>query len=228
MNLEPLKEKLGEDSFNSLQKYVTDLIEAKETARKESIEGRKNLKAEVADLRALKNKFYDKLGLADDADIDELVLPTKDASVEQQKQFERQIKKLTTDLQAAQDNYKALEGKHRTSLLDATLQKALAGHEFVDAELVAEFAKGRIRFTDEGELNYVDGDKALSVEEGIKLIASSKPHLLKAQGAGGSGFNPNANAGKVPDFKSMSLDEKMALAKTNKAQYDQMKAASAA
>jgi hypothetical protein len=211
MDLSKYKEALGEEAFAALSKYVVSLEGQRDEARQESIAGRKSLKSEVEALRKVKNTLYDKLGLDDDADLDAVVLPTKGAEVEAKAQYERQIKKLQTELATTQESYKGLESKHRGSLTDAALQKAIAAHQFVDNDLVTEFAKGRIKFSDDGELTYVEGDKVLSVEEGVKLIASTKPHLLKAQGSGGSGFNPNAKSGQTKAFNEMTLKEKSEL-----------------
>jgi len=223
MNIESLKSKLSESEFAELNTYVSTLQGQKEEARKESIEGRKSLKAEVAKLTAIKSTLYDKLGLDDDANLDEVVIPTKGAELEATKKYERQLKKMQDDLKASQDSYAGLEKTHRSTLLDAQLGKAISQHQFIDNDLVSEFVKSRVVFED-GNVLYKDGDKSLTLDEGVKLIATTKPNLLKAQGNSGSGFNPNGSAGKVKDFKSMTLTEKNALYKENPKAYEAAKA----
>ena len=222
MNLESIKAKLSDSEFAELTSYVTTLTNQKEEARKESIEGRKTLKAEVEKLRHVKETLFDKLGLEDDADLDSVQLPTKGAEVEAAKKYERQIKKLTEELTATKESYSGLEKTHRTTLLEAQLSKAIAGHQFVDNDLVTDFVKARVQFED-GALVYRDGDKSLSIDEGIKLLATTKPHLLKAQGSSGSGFNTTSTTGKVKDFASMTLDERSALYKQSPAAYEAAK-----
>ena len=224
MNLESLKSKLSESEYAELTSYVTTLVGQKDEARKESIEGRKSLKAEVEKLRGVKEKLFDKLGIDEDADLETVEVPTKQASIEATKQYEQKLKRMEKDLLTAKETYSALEGKHRSTLLDATLSKALSGHDFVDSELVTEYVKGRIKFEGE-DFVFSDGDKSLSLVEGVKLLATTKPHLLKSQGTSGSGFNPNATAGKVKDFKSMTLTEKSELYKSNPEAYNTLKAA---
>lgn len=223
MNLESLKTKLSESEFQELSTYVTTLVGQKDEARKESIEGRKSLKAEVAKLTAIKGTLYDKLGLDDDADLDTLVVPTKGAELEATKKYERQLKKMQDDLKASQDAFSGLEKNHRSTLLDAQLTKAIGQHQFIDNDLVSEFIKSRVVYEDD-KLFYKDGDKTLSLDEGVKLIATTKPALLKAQGNSGSGFNPNGSAGKIKDFNSMTLTEKNALYKENPKAYEAAKA----
>ena len=227
MELTKYKEALGEEAFSQLQEYVQTLINQKEEARQESITGRKSLKAEVTQLRELKEKLYDKLGLDEDANIDELQIPTKGSELEATKQFERKLKKLEQDLKERNEAYQALDSKYQGTLTQAALQKAISGHDFVDQDLVSEYVKARIK-VEEGELVYVDGDKVMSVDEGVKLIAQTKPHMLRAQGQGGSGFNPTSTSGKVKSLKEMTLTERMELARTDMAAYQRLEAGVAA
>ena len=218
MNLESIKAKLSDSEFASLSDHINGLNERVEKARTESIDGRKSLKAEVEKLRAVKETLYDKLGLPDDADLDSVQLPTKGAEVEAAKKYERTIKKLQEELSTTKDSYTGLEKTHRTTLLDAQLGKAIGQHQFVDNDLVTDYVKSRSVYED-GKLVYRDGDKTLSIDEGIKLLATTKPHLLKAQGSSGSGFNPNATSGKAKDFKDMTLTERSAIYKADPTAY---------
>jgi hypothetical protein len=221
MDISKYKEALGTD-FEAVQTYVNALIAQKDEARAESISGRKTLKAEVENLRKVKEVLFDKLGLDDDADLDSVSIPTKGQELEANKQAERRLKKLETELAAEREARTALDGKYKGTLTEAALARAISKHEFVDNDLVMEYVKGRIKFEGD-ELVYVDGDKTLSVEDGVGLVAKTKPHLLKAQGIGGSGYNPTATQGKTKALKDMSLTEQMNLAKTNKPLYDQLK-----
>jgi hypothetical protein len=221
MDLSKYKDQLGEGGFEELTKYVQTLISQKEEARQESINGRKSLKDQVIKLTAIKDTLFDKLGVSDEDDINSIQIPTKDSAVEVSKQYEKRIKKLEADLKVSQESYTGLEGKYRGSLTEAALRKALSAHDFVDQDLVADFVKQRVKF-EEDQLYYVDGDTSLSIDEGVKLLATSKPHLLKAQGTGGSGFNANTNSGKTKSFKEMNLPERNALYKENKELYKQL------
>lgn len=225
MNLEALKAKLDEAEFTQLTEHVTALTNQRDEARAESITGRKSLKAEVEDLRGLKAKLFDRLGIESADEID--ALPDAKGQADAAKQFETKLKRMATELETTKGAYTTLEGKHRGTLLEAQLQKALAGHEFVDRDLVGEFVKARVKFEDDSFV-YAEGDKVISLEEGVKLLASTKPHLLKAQGTGGSGFNPTSTSGKVKAFNEMSLTERTDLYKTNRPLYDQLQSGSKA
>lgn len=224
MDITTIKEKLSEEEFTSLSTHIKTLTEQRDFAKTESITNRKTQKAEIDALRTLKNKLFDKLGLADDADIDALELPTKEAGVEQAKKYERQIKQLTDTLNATKEQFTTLEKTHRTTVLEAQLSKSLGSHQFIDNELVSEYVKSRLQFED-GTISYKEGDKLLSLDEGIRLLATTKPHLVKAQGTGGSGFNPKGSTGKGKDFKTMTLDERGDLYKQSPAEYKALKEA---
>lgn len=226
MELSALKETLGEVKFTELQSYVTTLENQRNEARHESIAGRKALKSEVETLRTVKSKLFDKLGIeSDDIDLDSLVIPTKGAELEAAKQFERRAKKLETELQTLRETNTQLDSKYRGTLTDAALAKTLAGFEFVDRDLVTDYVKSRIKMEGD-EIVYQEGDKQLSLAEGIKYLTTTKPHLLKSVGASGSGFNPNVSSSTAKSFKQMNLTERAQLFKTNPQVYQQMKVAS--
>lgn len=187
MNLESLKEKLGDETFAQLKTYVDDITGQRDAARAESIDGRKKLKTEVETLRAVKATLFEKLGLDEDADVNDL--PEVKGQAEAQKQFEQRVKKLERDLAAATAAKGEVEGKYRGSRLDAALGRALSAHDFIDAELVSNYIGGKVQWEDDQPM-VKEGDKLLSLEDGVKLIAQTKPHLLKAKGQGGSGHPP--------------------------------------
>lgn len=220
MDLAKYKEQLGEAGFNELTDYVQTLQNQKEEARKESISGRQALKSEVEQLRTLKADLFERLGIEN---VEELAtLPDAKGQAEAQKQYEARIKRLEKELKASQDGYAGLEGKHKATLLDAQLTKAISAHEFVDTELVTDYIKSRVKF-DDGEIHFIEGDKTLSLTEGVQLLAQTKPHLIKAQGTSGSGFNPNATSGKTKSFNEMSLDERQDVYRASPEQYKALK-----
>lgn len=193
MNLEPLKDKLGDD-FAGLERYVNDLIGQRDAARKESQEGRKTLKAKVESLEALKTRLFEKLGLDVEEDID--ALPDAKGQAEAVKQFETRVKRLDADLKGKTDALAALEAKYRAARLDAELRQALGGHEFVDREVVEDYLRRRVEWQDEQMLYKSDQGALIPLAEGVTLLAQTKPHLLKTPGARGSGYNPNPQQGQ--------------------------------
>lgn len=192
MNLEALKDKLGED-YAALESDIRDLVGQRDAARKESLEGRKALKAKVESLEALKTRLFEKLGLDVEEDID--TLPDAKGQAEAVKQFETRVKRLETELKTKTEALTALDAKHRTARLDAEIGKALGGHEFIDREVVEDYLRRRVDWQDDQMFYKSDKGDLLPLAEGVTLLAQTKPHLLKTPGARGSGYNPNTQQG---------------------------------
>ncbi len=191
MNLDALKDKLGDETFAELKKYVEDLTGQRDAARQESVDGRKKLKAEVEQLRAVKAQLFEKLGIDDDADID--TLPEIKGQAEAVKQVEAKLKRLEREKAEALTRADEVDAKWRSSRLDAALSKALAEHEFIDRDLVGSFVANGVQFEDD-QIMYKAGEKLVPLEEGVKLLAQTKPSWLKATGARGSGHTPGAGS----------------------------------
>lgn len=231
MNIETIKAKLSDDEFKSLSDYVADLTGQRDAARQESIEGRKKLKSEVEKLTGIKSKLFEKLGIDDDADIDNL--PEAKGQADAVKQVEAKLKRLERELADATKAKGEIESKFQASRRDAALSKALAAHEFIDAELVGNYAASRLKFEGDDLLFEAEDGKLVSVADGLKHLAASKPHLLKAKGAGGSGHVPGAGgaggSAKNPWGKdSINLTEQLRLTVENPELAAQMKAAAGA
>lgn len=192
MNLEFLKDKLGED-YAKLEGYVNDLIGQRDAARKESQEGRKTLKAKVESLEALKTRLFEKLGLDVEEDID--TLPDAKGQAEAVKQFETRVKRLETELKSKVEALTALETKHRATRLDAELGKALGGHEFIDREVVEDYLRRRADWSEDQVYYRTEKGDLIPLAEGVANLAATRPHLLKTPGARGSGYNPNPQQG---------------------------------
>ena len=225
MDINQFKDTLGNENFAKLQTYIAELQDSVASARKESASGRVGMKDQIAKLTTLKETLFEKLGITSEEEIE--TLPTQKGQAETQKQYEARLKKLERDLKEAQDTNAQLDSKYKGSITQVALQKALSKHDLVDAELVADYVKQRVKFEND-ELVYVDGDKQLSLDDGLATLVKTKPHLLKAAGTGGSGYNPTATTGKTKSFKDMSLDERSALYKSNPSQYEAMKASATA
>lgn len=204
MNIETLKGKIADDEFKALSDHLADLTGQRDAARQESIDGRKKLRADVDQLRGIKVKLYEKLGLDDDADID--ALPEVRGQAEAAKQVEARMKRLERDLADANKARGDIETKFKTTRRDAELSRAIAAHEFIDNDLVVNYAAGRVRFEGDDLFFEAEDGKLISVADGVKHIAATKPHLLKARGAGGSGHMPNAGSGRAATISRAEFD----------------------
>jgi hypothetical protein len=193
MDITKLKGKqLDDATFEELSKYVTDLAEARDAARKESIDGRKAKDATIKDLKAWQEKAVEKLGLESPEGIEDLNIQ---GQAEAAKQFEAKVRKLERDLEAATKERDALFAKNRDATKEAILSKALGAHEFVDRDVVEAFISARLEW-DGDELNYKgEGGKILSVTDGVAELVKTKPSLLKVPGDTGAGVPNNGTGG---------------------------------
>lgn len=194
MNLDPLKDALGDETFAKLQAYVTDLIGQRDTARDESIKGRKGLKAEADGLRAANAKLMEKLGVESLDEIDSM--PDAKGAAEAAKQFGAQVKRLERQLADAVKERDEAAGKFRASLQRAAVAEAMGAHEFVARDVVETYIGQRLVWEGDELLYRDDGGKLLPVKDGVATVARSRPELLKPSGAGGAGARmSNAGSG---------------------------------
>jgi uncharacterized coiled-coil protein SlyX len=191
MDIATLKDRLGDD-YDALETYIATLAGQRDAARKEAIEKRKELQAEVEQLRALKATLFERLGLSDESELE--TLPDAKGQAEAVKQFEARVKRLEKELAEKDTALQATNGKYRETRLNAALQKALGGQPWVDQELVESYLKQRLDWQDD-ELMYRHGETPVPLDEGVKLLMKDKPNLLKQVPAGGSGWNPANQAG---------------------------------
>ncbi len=140
MDISTFKERLGED-FAALETYVNDLAGQRDAARKESVEGRKTLKAKAETAEALNQKLMEKLGIESPDDVD--TLPPAKGQAEALKQLETKLRRYETDLKTRDTDLAELTGKHRNTLLDVEINRALAGKEPVDRDCASR-SNGRM------------------------------------------------------------------------------------
>lgn len=192
MDISQLKEQLGDETFADLQAYITDLEGQRDSARKESINHRHSLKQKAADLeeqnRLLtqqQTELFERLGVESADQLNEL---DPKGQAEAAKQFEAKLKRIERELSERQDAYQKLEQKHKGTLQEAAMRQAMAGHEWIDADLVASFVTSRLVWDDDAVRYKADDGLVMDLGEGLKTLAHEKPHLLKTAGAGGSGY----------------------------------------
>lgn len=217
MDITALKEKLGDETFTKLQTYVNDLVGQRDAARKESIDGRKGKDTKITELTARVEALAERLGVEPDADLE--TLPDAKGLAEASKQVEAKLKKMQRDLDAANQQRDEALGKFRGSLQKASIAEAMAGHEFLDREVVESFVSQRLKWEGD-DLLYTSGDgKTIPVKDGVAELAKSRPQLLKASGTGGAGVrqsNAGSGGGKTmtrAQFDAASPAERMAHAK---------------
>lgn len=208
MDIDTLKEALGDEKFAALKTYVSALVSQRDEARTESISGRKSLKERAEKAEASAKVLLEKLGIDSIDDIDSL--PDAKGAAEAAKQFEARVKRLErekAELEAAKGE---IDSKYRGSLQKAAIAEALGGHEFVARDIVETYVNQRLAWEGDELLFKDDSGKLIPVKDGVSGLAKTRPELLKSTGAGGAGFRQsNAGSGGA---KTMSRAEFEALA----------------
>jgi hypothetical protein len=193
MDIETLKDALGDEKFAALQTYVTDLVGQRDAARSESITGRKGLRTELDTMRAAQAKLMEKLGVDSLDDIDSL--PDAKGAAEAAKQYGAQIKRLERQLTEATQREQEATGKYRSSLQRAAVAEAMGGHEFVARDIVETYVGNRLTWEGDDLLFKDDSGRLLPIKDGVAGIAKTRPELLKASGTGGSGARTQGAGG---------------------------------
>ncbi len=192
MDLTALKDTLGEDVHAELVKFVSDLEGQRDAARQESIKHRTSLKAKLAELEQAnagltraQEEMLERLGVES---LDALKELDPKGQAEAAKQFEAKLKRFEKDAAEQRAAYDALQQRYRSTLQTAALRKAMSGHDWIDADLVESFVGARLDWDDEQVLYKTDSGALVPLSDGLQVLAKDKPHLLKAAGAGGSGY----------------------------------------
>jgi hypothetical protein len=192
MDIASLKEKLGDETFSKLQGYVNDLIGQRDTARQESITGRKKLKDDLAEAQALAAKALEKLGVESAEELESL--PDAKGQGEVVKQLETRLKKAERERDDAVKAKTETDGKFRGTLQKAAIAEALGGHEFVARDLVETYVSQRLVWEGDELFFKSDDGKLIPPKDGVAGIAKTRPELLKPTGTGGAGVR-QSNAG---------------------------------
>lgn len=208
MDIESLKEALGDEKFTALKTYVDDLTGQRDAARQESITGRRGMKDKLAKLEADQNALMERLGIDSLEDLDSL--PDARGAAEAAKQYDAKLKRMERQLQEATTQRDEISNKFRGTLQRAAIAEAMAGHEFVARDLVETFVSQRLTWEGDDLLFKSEDGRMIPLKDGIAGIAKARPELLKSTGTGGAGVRAsNAGGGGA---KTMTRAEFEALA----------------
>lgn len=204
MDLETLKEALGDEKFAALKTYVDDLTGQRDAARNESITGRKGLREKLTKLEADQAALLEKLGLDS---LDDLAnMPDAKGAAEAAKQFEAKTKRLERELAETRQAREQAEGKYKGTLQRAAVAEALGGHEFIARDIVESFIGARLVWEGDDLLFKADDGRLMPIKDGVAGIAKTRPELLKPTGSGGAGVR-QGNAGGNAGAKTMTRAE---------------------
>jgi hypothetical protein len=229
LDITTLKAKLGDETFAQLETYVNELVSQRNQARDESISGRKTLKTKVTEQEALIGRMLEKLGLDSPDGLDDL--PDARGQGEAVKQLEAKLKRFERERAEAISARDQLEGKWRDSRKAAAVAAAIGKHQWIDTDAAGVLLERSLRWEGDELLCDVEG-RLVPLEEGAAHLAKSRPALVKAAGAGGSGYRPGGGAApattKNPFAReTFNLTEQIALRKENPQLAEQLKAAAA-
>lgn len=215
-DFDTLKEKLDSATLDKLRSSFDELNTRAETAEekarnaaKESITGRKTLKAE-------RDKAFEKLGISEADELD--TLPDAKGQGEATKQLEAQVKKLTRERDEAFAQRDELGGQVKGMKRNSVLSDAIQAHKFKNPADVQVLLEKRL--VEEGEelLFKTDEGKLVPIKEGAAWFAKTRPDYIEAspgsgggsgfQGAGGGGGGKTGDMGGTPQERAAALKAK--------------------
>jgi len=214
MDIETLKEALGDEKFAALKTYVDDLTGQRDAARSESITGRKKLKADLEAAQALATKAMEKLGIESADELDSM--PDAKGQGDALRQLQTTLKRAERERDEARTLADEVAGKFRQSQQRAAIAEALGGHEFIARDIVETFVNGRLAWEGDDLLFKTDDGKLVPVKNGGAGIAKTRPELLKPTGAGGAGVR-QSNAGGGATAKTITRAQYAAMSVEDRA-----------
>lgn len=192
MDIDSLKDALGDEAHAKLSQYIADLVGQRDAARAESISGRKALKEKLSQLESAQSTLMEKLGVSSLEDID--ALPDAKGAAEAAAQYEARLKRMERQLAEAAAARDEVSTKYRESLKRSAIADAMGGHDFLARDLVETYVGQRLTWEGDDLLFRADDGRLVPLADGVAGLAKSRPELLKPQGAGGAGVR-QANAG---------------------------------
>jgi len=218
MNLDDLKGKqLDDATFDELKKWADDMTGKLESARSESITGRKQLKQRAETAEALAARMMEKLGIESADDLE--TMPDAKGAAEAAKQYEAKMKRLERQVADLSKEKDEITGKFRQSQTRAIVADAISAHEFVARDMVETYISNRLVWEGDDLLYKQDDGKLSTIRDAVAGIAKSRPELLKSAGTGGAGVRPgNAGGGTAKtmtraDYEALPPDQRLAAAK---------------
>lgn len=178
---------------------------------------------EAAKSRIEKNKVLDALNLRNggdpDANLNNIVAtltalqaaggdPSKLGT--QVDALQKQVKELTDKYTASEKLAAEEKAKRIQSAMKSQITAALTDGKAVKPDVFAQVLLGNVSAKDDGSLVYKDGDKELSVADGVKGWLEANPWAVKNDshpGSGMSGGGSHEGAYSMNELKNMSRDE---------------------
>lgn len=210
MDLDTLKgQTLDEALHGQLVQFVADLEGKVQQARDESISHRKGLKTKAEAAERSLRLALDKLGVDNIEELESL--PDAKGQAEALKQFEGRLKRAERERDEARSSVQQLAQERDAERRSGAIAKVISKHQFIDPDVATMLLEHGAQAEGDQFLFKAEGGKLVPLDEGAAWIAKTKPHLVKAQGASGSGYRPNGGNGSAGGRKTMSRAEFEAL-----------------
>lgn len=184
-DLETLKDKLDSETLAALGSSFNEYEGKLKTIRKKA----DTADAATAKAAQLEARILEKLGIDSLEDLDTLPDP-KAGKVEADalKQFENRLKRAERDRDEAVKASDALKAQMTLARKQAAISQALNSGGFHDQEAAELLLSSRIEQQDDDFVFKTKDGRFIPLSDGAKLIATEKPHLVKAPQGTGSGF----------------------------------------
>lgn len=176
---------------------------------------------EAASYRTKRNEVLDALGLRDGENTDAAIKALaqtlsavkKAGSPEtlgaQMESLQKEVKELTAKYAASEQKAAAEREKRIGASRTAALQSALSKGNALSPEAFVKLLEGNVTAKEDDSLVFMDGDKEISIDDGVAGWLGKNPWAVKNTAAGGGGTG-GAGGGKsytMDDLKSMKPDE---------------------
>ena len=217
MDIDSLKDKLGDETFAELKSHLDDLNGKLKAVRKKA-DAETERAAKLSDAQ---ESLLEKLGVASIDDIDSL--PTAKGQAEAVAQYEAKLKKLERQLAETSASRDEVSGKYKGTLQRAALAEAMAGHAFINKAVVESHVRSQLTWEGDELMFKTEDGNLVSVKDGIAGFAKANPELIKAAGAGGAGVRQHGAGGangNTPttmsraDFEALAPTAKVEAAKS--------------
>lgn len=122
----------------------------------------------------------------------------------------KQVKELTEKYTASEKLAAEEKEKRIQTAMKSQVLAALTDGKAVKPDVFTQVLLGNISAKDDGSLVYKDGDKEMTIADGVAGWLKANPWAVKADvqtGAGGGGSNPPEKEYSFDDLKNMSRDE---------------------
>lgn len=122
----------------------------------------------------------------------------------------KQVKELTEKYTASEKLAAEEKEKRIQTAMKSQVLAALTDGKAVKPDVFTQVLLGNISAKDDGSLVYKDGDKEMTIADGVAGWLKANPWAVKADvqtGTGGGGSNPPEKKYSFDDLKNMSRDE---------------------